>query len=69
MKEIRMDYKSCKYYSQGYCLKGEKTASGMNYTCIERNDCPEVKTTYLRLQYAKPEIFYPEPRKMAYCKK
>lgn len=26
-----MDYKSCKYYSQGYCLKGEKTASGMNY--------------------------------------
>lgn len=61
MKEIRMDYKSCNYYSQGYCTKGEKTANGMNYPCIERNDCPEVKITYLRLQYAKPDIYYPKP--------
>lgn len=51
-----MDYKSCKYYSQGYCLKGEKTASGMNYTCIERNDCPEVTTIYMKLPYIKPEM-------------
>lgn len=48
-----MDYKSCKYYSEGYCLKGEKTASGMNYTCIERNDCPEVTTIYLNRPYIK----------------
>lgn len=51
-----MDYKSCKYYSQGYCLKGEKTASGMNYTCIERNDCPEVTTIYMKLPYIKPDM-------------
>ena len=44
-----MDYKSCKYYSQGYCLKGEKMANGMNYTCIERNDCPEVMTMYMKM--------------------
>ena len=55
-----MDSKSCEYYSRGYCLKGEKTANGMNYPCIERNDCPEVKTTYLKRLYAKPEIFRPE---------
>lgn len=55
-----MDYKCCEYYSRGYCLKGEKTANGMNYPCIERNDCPEVKTTYLKRLYAKPEIFRPE---------
>ena len=55
-----MDYKSCKYYSQGYCLKGEKMANGMNYTCIERKDCPEVTITYLKLQYAKPEIYCPK---------
>ena len=55
-----MDYKSCEYCSRGYCLKGEKTANGMNYPCIERNDCPEVKTTYLKRLYAKPEIFRPE---------
>ena len=51
-----MDYKSCKYYSQGYCLKGEKTASGMDYTCIERNDCPEVTTIYMKLPYIKPDM-------------
>ena len=51
-----MDYKSCKYYSQGYCLKGEKTASGMNYTCIERNDCQEVTTIYMKLPYIKPDM-------------
>ena len=55
-----MDYKSCKYYSQGYCLKGEKTASGMNYTCIERNDCPEVTTIYMKLPYIKPEMHRPK---------
>lgn len=48
-----MDYKNCKYYSEGYCLKGEKTASGMNYTCIERNDCPEVTTLYMNRSYIK----------------
>ena len=47
------DYKSCKYYSEGYCLKGEKTASGMNYPCIERNDCPEVTTIYLNRTHIK----------------
>lgn len=51
-----MDYKSCKYYSQGYCLKGEKMANGMNYTCIERNDCPEVMTMYMKMPYKKPEM-------------
>ncbi len=54
-----MDYKSCKYYSQGYCLKGEKMANGMNYTCIERNDCPEVMTMYMKLPYKKPEMYRP----------
>ena len=51
-----MDYKSCEYYSRGYCLKGEKTANGMNYPCIERNDCLEVTATYLKLPYIKPEM-------------
>ena len=55
-----MDYKSCKYYSQGYCLKGEKTAQRMKYTCIERNDCLEVTATYLKLPYIKPEIYRPK---------
>ena len=55
-----MDYKYCEYYSQGYCMNGEKTANGMNYPCIERNDCPEVAATYRKLQYAKPKIYYPK---------
>ena len=41
-----MGYRECEHYCEGYCLKGEKTANGMNYPCIERNDCPEVTTAY-----------------------
>ena len=41
-------------------MNGEKTANGMNYSCIERNDCPEVIRTHLKLQYAKPKIYYPK---------
>ena len=62
-----MDYKSCKYYSQGYCMKGEKTASGMNYTCIERNDCPEVTTLYMKRPYKKPEIIARSREKKGHC--
>lgn len=29
-------------------MTGEKTANGMNYPCIERDDCPEVTTAYWR---------------------
>jgi hypothetical protein len=36
-----MIYKKCKYYEGGYCLQ-RKNSFGINETCCERNDCPEL---------------------------
>lgn len=36
------NYKECPHYNDGYCLKGERKATGVPYDCIRRNDCPDV---------------------------
>lgn len=36
-----MTYLDCKDYQGGYCLI-QKNSFGINRTCCERNDCPEL---------------------------
>lgn len=50
-----MDYKGCKYYCQGYCTKGEAKANGVYYDCIQRCDCPEVRSELIQ-QNTKKKI-------------
>lgn len=36
-----MTYRECPYYDGGYCSL-EKNYDGINESCCERNDCPDI---------------------------
>lgn len=36
-----MTYRECPYYDGGYCSL-EKNHDGINESCCERNDCPDI---------------------------